>query len=163
MSAPEGNKYYMLRTKDGRLKDFPTPEKFFNACMEYFKWCEANPWIMKDFVKSGMAAGDIVSIPTARPYTIEGLCNHLRVTVQTFHNYGKNEKYQEYFEVVQHVRQIIKQNQLEGASVGAYNSSIIARLLGLADKVDHRVSDMRKTVDEVFPTEEDLNEQTNKP
>ena len=67
--------------------------------------------------------------------TIEGLCIYLDVTVQTFHNYGSNEKpYKEYFEIVTRIREIIRDQKLTGAMIGCYNANIIARELGMVDK-----------------------------
>lgn len=40
----------------------------------------------------------------------------------------------DFFGVVTHIREIIRQNQLEGAMVEAYSPNIVARLLGLVEK-----------------------------
>jgi len=65
------------------------------------------------------------------------LCIYLGITEQTWLNYQNNESYKDFFEIFTHVRDIIENLQLEGATVGAYNPSIIARKLGLVDKQDH--------------------------
>lgn len=131
MAAPKGNKFYKKRAKDGRELEYKTPEDFAKEAYKYFEWCYKNPWIKKDFIKSGDSAGSIVDIPTSRPYTIEGLCNYMGISVKTFYNY---EERKDYLQVVTHVREIIRQNQIEGACVGAYNSNIVARILGLSNK-----------------------------
>ncbi|TFD94659.1 hypothetical protein E2605_14905 [Dysgonomonas capnocytophagoides] len=131
MAAPKGNKFYKKREKNGRELEYKTPEDFLREAYKYFDWCTKTPWIKKDFIKSGDFAGQIVDIPTSRPYTIDGLCNYLGIDVKTFYNY---EERKDFFQVITYVRGIIRQNQIEGACVGAYNSSIVARILGLANK-----------------------------
>lgn len=131
MAAPEKNNFYKMRKKDGRELIFSSPDDLLDKAYDYFNWCNENPWIKKDFVKGGDMAGTIVDIPTSRPYTIEGLCVHIGICVQTFHNY---EDRKDFFDVVTHIREVIRQNQIEGACVGAYNSNIVSRILGLSDK-----------------------------
>lgn len=141
MAATKGNSFWKLRSKHGRDKIFLSPEVFLDAAYEYFEHCDANPWYKKEAVKSGEFTGQIIDIPTHRPYTIQGLCIFLGITEQTWLNYQNNENYKDFFDVFTHVRQIIENNQFEGATVGAYNAAIIARKLGLSDKQDHVSSD----------------------
>lgn len=131
MAAPKKNDFYKRRQKDGRELIFSSPDDMLDEAYDYFDWCNSNPWIKKDFVKGGDMAGTIVDIPTSRPYTIEGLCVHIGICVKTFYNY---EERNDFLQVVTHIREVIRQNQIEGACVGAYNSNIVSRLLGLSDK-----------------------------
>lgn len=142
-AAEKGNTYWLKRTEDGRKKLFETPESFLNAALGYFKEVDENPWIKKEVIKGGMMAGEIVDVPTSRPYTIEGLCIYLGISRQTFLNYEKDENYKDYFEVLTYIREKIELNQLEGATVGAYSATIIARKLGLVDRKeqDHKSKD----------------------
>lgn len=103
---------------------------------EYFQWCDKNPWIKKEAIKSGDYAGTLIDIPTQRPYTLEGLCLYLGISLNTFKNYQDRKGF---MTVTTHVREIIDANQLEGAAVGAYNANIIARKLGLAEKAETNV------------------------
>jgi len=137
MAAPKNNKYYLLREYDGRPKKFESPKQFLNECMDYFKWCDNNPWYRNEAIKSGNDAGRIIKIPTKRPYTLVGLCNYLGIVENTFKNYESDENYKDYFTVVTHVRNIINNDQLEGACVDAYNANIIARVLGLVEKTNN--------------------------
>lgn len=139
MAAPTKNSFWKLRAKHGRDKIFSSPEMFLESAYEYFEHCDLNPWMKNEAVKSGEYTGQIIQVPTQKPYTIQGLCIFLGITEQTFLNYSNNENYKDFFEVFTHVRNIIENNQFEGATVGAYNSSIIARKLGLADlnKTEH--------------------------
>lgn len=131
MAAPKKNEYYKRREKDGRELIFATPEDLLAKAYEYFDWCKENPFYKREVIKSGILAGQIIDIPVDRPYTIEGMCVYAEISVSTFYNYEERE---DFLQVVTHVREVIRQNQLEGAMVEAYSPNIVARLLGLSDK-----------------------------
>jgi hypothetical protein len=136
MAAPKGNKFWKLRSKHGRDKIFSSPDIFLESAYEYFEYCDNNPWLHNEVVKTGKEAGKILPVPTQRPYTIEALCRFLHITHQTFRTYETDENYKDFFTVFTHVREVIENNQFEGATVGAFNANIIARKLGLTDKKD---------------------------
>lgn len=131
MAAPKKNEYYKRRQKDGRELIYGSPDLLLEEAYNYFDWCKKNPFHKREVIKSGIRAGDVIKVEVDRPYTIEGFCVYAGISVQTFSNYGERE---DYFAVVTHVREVIRQNQLEGAIVEAYSPNIVARLLGLADK-----------------------------
>jgi hypothetical protein len=134
MAAPKNNQFWKMRDLKSRQKIFSTPELLLEAAYEYFKQCDENPWYKNEAIKSGMDAGKIIQIPVRTPYTFEGLYSFLGISRIGYMNYEKDEKYEVYFTITTHIRSIIERNQIEGASVGAYNPNIIARLLGLVDK-----------------------------
>ena len=158
MAAPEGNEFWKMRSKHGRDKVFSTPEIFIEAAYEYFQWCNDHPWFKNEAVKSGFQAGQIIEIPTARPYSIGGLCIFLHIDRQTFKNYEKNENYKDFFGVFTHVHEIIETNQLEGATVGAYNANIIGRLLGLVEHVETSNTNKTEIVVSSKEAEKEVNE-----
>jgi len=125
-----GNQYWRVRLNNGRPKIFDNPQQLADAANEYFEFIEQNPFKEQDF--RGKDAYE-VKINRMRPMTLEGLCNALEITKQTFLNYEKNP---DFFDVTARIRQIIENNQFEGAAAGFLNPNIIARKLGLADKTD---------------------------
>lgn len=135
MGAPKGNQFWKLRSKHGRDKIFKSPEIFLESAYEYFDKADENPWNKMEVVKSGENAGQLLPVPTQKPYTIQGLCIFLGITEDTFRNYERDDSYKDFFEVFTYVRNIIENQQLEGATVGAYNANIVARKLGLSDNV----------------------------
>jgi len=137
MAAPKGNEYYKRREKDGRELIYDSPDKFLEEAYNYFNWCKENPFYKREVLKGGVRAGDIIEVEIDRPYTIEGLCVYSGISVKTFYNYEERE---DYLHVVTHIREAIRQNQLEGAMVEAYSPNIVARVLGLADKKDIRAN-----------------------
>lgn len=133
MAAPEGNNFWTLRSKHGRDKEYETPEILWEEIARYFQWCDDNPWVKNEAVKSGDLAGQIISIPTARPYTIGGLCIYLGISQLTWKNYCKRE---DFVGVTTHAEEVIRTQKFEGAAVGAFNANIICRDLGLREKQD---------------------------
>lgn len=133
MAAPEGNQFWRLRTKHGRDKEYETPEVMWEEIAGYFQWCDDNPWMKNEAVKSGDLAGQIISIPTARPYTIGGLCIYLGISQDAWKDYCKRK---DFIGITTHAEEAIRTQKFEGAAVGAFNANIIARDLGLSEKND---------------------------
>lgn len=136
------NKVQHIRPKMGRPVAFETPDELWIKAEEYFEWCDDNPWYKNEVLRSGDRAGDIIAIPTERPYTIKGLCVFIGITTQTLSNYGKKEDKKEqpqeidFFGVVTHIKNILYTQKFEGATVGVFNPNIIAMDLGLTAKQD---------------------------
>lgn len=133
MPAPEGNQFWKLRETHGRDLEYKTPDELWIQITEYLQWCDDNPWYKKEAIKSGDRAGELIDIPTARPYTISGLCVYLGIDFTTWKDYTKRE---DFSHITTHTEGIIYTQKFEGAAVGAFNANIIARDLGLADKRD---------------------------
>lgn len=134
MPAPKGNQFWKLIDEPGRKKLFKSPQDFLDKAYKYFEWADANPWYKNEAIKGGELAGTIIKIPIQRPYSLKALCLFIGITENTFRNYEKNDNYKVFFSVFSHIRDIIENNQMEGATVGTYNANIIARILGLVDK-----------------------------
>ena len=135
MPAPKGNKFAV--GNKGTEKKF-TPEQWQKKIDEYFSFCDNNPLFKNEALKSGDRAGEIIRIPAARPYLIEGLCNYANIHPQTFYNYLEKEGYEEYFEITARARNRIFQQNIENGYIGAYDSNLVSRKLGLADKKELR-------------------------
>lgn len=148
MSAPAGNQFWKLRSRHGRDKLFKTAKLLWEAASQYFEWCDSNPWIKKEQLKKPtytkhkngkVTYHDICEIPTARPYTLSGLCIFLGTNRLYFNDFkesleGKKDKKSKDFSVIIHaIEEIIYTQKFEGAAVGAFNANIIARDLKLRD------------------------------
>lgn len=156
--APKGNQFWRLRSKHGRDTLFATPEALWEGACEYFQWVDNNPWHKVEQVKmpvKGFFDGDtgtfikpdlIVKIPTERPYTLQGLCRYLDCDTKYFNYFEKSlqdkkdKKSKDFLNIVTRIRETCFQQKFEGAAVGAFNASIIARELGLTDKVDTTIA-----------------------
>lgn len=123
----------------GQPPKFDSPEKIAKRAREYFEWCQ-NETLDEEklFAFQGEVTRD--TIYHKRPFTQAGLCIFLEISEDTWRNYRKKP---EFFEVVSEIDKVIYEQKFSGASVGLFNSSIIARDLGLKDKseIDHQSSD----------------------
>lgn len=144
MAAPKENQFWKLRSKHGRDKIFETPELMLEAACEYFKWCDENPLIEIDYRGSNPPIK--VELPKMRAYTLHGLTCFLHVNTLYFNGFeddlkGKTDELSKDFsKVITHVKEIIYNQKFVGASAGFLNPNIIARDLGLSDKVDTKHS-----------------------
>ncbi len=126
----KGNEYYLLRSKDGRDKEY-TPESLAKKANEYFLWCIENP--LYESVLHQKTA-ELIEVPKMRVFSIRGFCNYADICEKTFWNYSKAN---EFLQVTTRIRQIIDSQKFEGATSGFFNSNIIARDLGLVEKTDN--------------------------
>lgn len=135
MAAPKGNQFWNLRSKHGRDKLFQSPELMWEAACEFFQWCIDNPWHKNEVIKSGEMAGEIIKVPTQRPFTLIGLCLYMGCSESYFRNFEANNTHNEDFiTVLTRIEETIRNNKYEGGMVGAYNANIVMRDLGMVDK-----------------------------
>jgi hypothetical protein len=128
MAAPKGNKFWELRSKHGRNMIFSSSEMLWESCKEYFEAQSERFWTEDDWV--GKDAHHVIRKKPA-PFTQKGLCLFLGISRETWNQYKKKD---DFSDIITRVEDIIFTQKFEGAVVGQYNSSIIAKELGLADK-----------------------------
>lgn len=142
-AAPKENQFWKLRSKHGRDYLFATPDDLWDAACEYFNWIDSHSLWRNEAIKSGDNAGKIVKVPTGRPYTMQGLCLYLDCNLVYFNQFeraleGKqDEASKDFSKIVSRIRETVFTQKFEGAAVGAFNSNLIARELGLSDKQQH--------------------------
>lgn len=130
MVAPKGNKFWVARARHGRRPRFADSESLWISCVDYFDWVEAHPLKEeKIFTWQGKVISTEVS--KMRAMTINGLCLHLGIDITTWRDYRKKNGFSS---VSERVEQIIYEQKFTGAAAGLFNTSIIARDLGLANK-----------------------------
>jgi hypothetical protein len=123
-------------------KYIETPEKLLDIFKEYKKQVKDKPRTNHIFVgKDGLSTRQELE----RPLTMEGFkvyCfEHHGCVKHYFDNTDK--RYSEYSTICSHIKDSIRQDQIEGGMVGQYNASITQRLNGLAEKTHNE----NKTVD----------------
>jgi len=120
----------------GRVKLIETPEMLWQIFKEYREYIKSRPRTNHVFVgKDGNDARQELE----RPLTMEGFrvyCfeNHSCVK-QYFDN--REGRYSDFVTICSYIRDIIRQDQIEGGMVGQYNASITQRLNGLAEKTQN--------------------------
>lgn len=120
------------KVRIGQPPSFESPEEMWTLAIEYFKWCEDNSI---DEAKVFNNQGEILEakIPHMRAMTQAGLCTFLNVSKSTWHNYKNKE---DYLDVTSTIDQIMFEQKFSGAAAGMFNANIIARDLGLSEKVE---------------------------
>lgn len=140
----QGNEFWRLAKNPGRKTKY-TPASLLKKAYEYFAYCDANPWMKNEAVKSGKNTGAIIRIPTQKPYTEIGFFMFAGIDRKMFKAY---ERKAEFNPITTHIAGIIRTNQLEGALVGAYNANIVARLQGLAERKTLEIARILETMED---------------
>jgi hypothetical protein len=134
MSAPKGNEFWKARSSHGRKPIFETPEALWDACAEYFQWVEDNPLEASELT-TYQGVSKLEKVPKMRAMTITGLCIFLDIASSTWRSWAAG-KDKDFLAITTRVDEIIRTQKFEGASGGFLNPNIIARDLGLAEKID---------------------------
>lgn len=141
-----GNKFWQIRTKHGRDRLFASPELLMGAAVEYFQWCDDNPFketvVQKIKINRDKEIIKLVEVPKMRPYTMQGLCSFLNCNTVYFNQfeYALKEKKEltptdeGFSKAITCIRETIYNQKFSGAAAGFLNANIIARDLGLVDK-----------------------------
>ena len=116
--------------------------------MQYKEWVKSKPFRVTDWV--GAKAIE-VEREKEKPLTLEGFSVWLfnnNITGNAHDYFGnKNNAYNSYSEICRAIKEIIRQDQIEGGMAGIYNPSITQRLTGLVDKSEQTI----KTEQPLFP------------
>ena len=132
MTAPKGNQFWKARSKHGRKMIFESPDKLWSCCEDYFEWVDSTPLFESKVFHS---AGNVTKVPVQkmRAMTINGLCCYLNIGLQTWYDYKVREGFSD---ICERVESLIWCQKFEGAAANLLNPSIIAREIGLSDKID---------------------------
>lgn len=134
--APLGNRFWEARSTHGRKPVFESPDKLWEACIEYFNWVEDNPLYESKLV-SFQGISTIEELPKMRAMTIMGLCLFLDISQTTWDNYRAKE---DFVGITTRADDVIRKQKLEGAAADLLNANIIAREIGLKDTTAHEHS-----------------------
>lgn len=131
----------------GKKKYIETPEKLFELFEMYQADTKDNPRIKKvtgnkDFV--------IHQEKLERPLTMEGFEVFCAKRGNTIDHYFRNtdNSYDDYRPICYLIKQIIRQDQIEGGMVGQYQHSITQRLNGLVDKTEQKIVKVGKDLED---------------
>jgi hypothetical protein len=159
-----------VKDRGGRPRRFKSPQEMLEECYNYFNWAKQNATstpeqrkgsisIPKDFDGDLNSLNPLIDIPDYVFLTIEELCIYIgvnskwldhfeRVMIEKENNpeisEEKKEEARNFCNVITHVREIIRSNQLKGAGLGKLQPAIIASLCRLKKDVDVTSND--KTV-----------------
>jgi len=123
----------------GRTKLIETPEMLWQIFKEYRDYTKSRPRTNHVFVgKDGNDARQELE----RPLTMEGFRVYCFENHSCVKHYFDNpdKRYDDYSTICSYIKDIVRQDQIEGGMVGQYNPSITQRLNGLVDKQQHEVT-----------------------
>jgi len=133
MQFQTGNQFWKMRETHGRNPIFETPEQLWVAACEYFQWVENNPLLEeKIFHAQGIITKDTVT--KMRAMTIRAMCFFIGLSRQGWQEYSEKP---DFSDIVKEIEDVIYSQKFEGAAADMLNSNIIARELGLSDKVQN--------------------------
>jgi len=125
----------------GKHKYIETPEKMWEYFLAYKNQVKSNPILKHDFVGG---AGKEIQRKLEKPLTMEGFNNYLfmnGICDNAKHYFANSDnKYDDYLTICNNIREIIRQDQIEGGMAGIYNPSITQRLNNLVDKQETSIN-----------------------
>lgn len=132
MAAPKGNRFWEMRSSHGRKPIFHDADELWDAACEYFAWVEDNPLEEeKLFHFQGAVVRDKIS--KIRAMTVAGMCLFLDISDDAWEDYCKRK---DFIGVTDQIKKVIYDQKFSGAAADLLNANIIARDLGLGDKVE---------------------------
>jgi len=118
-------------------KYIETPEKLWELFESYVLHEKQNPMYKTEYVGKD---GRTELTPLETPITFEGFECYLedKGIINDLGDYAsnKNEKYSEYSTIITRIKRNCFVHNFKGASVGLFNANIIAKKLGLSEKVE---------------------------
>lgn len=132
--------WQVMKNPCGRPRIFSSPQDMWNKACDYFAWVDANPW-QKKSASNGLNDTSKSRTNTVsqrvevyqRAYTLYGMCAFLGIAkwADTKRNYIEREGF---LEVINAIEQVIASQQIDGALLHQFDSNLVARLNGIADK-----------------------------
>lgn len=139
-------------------KYIETPEKMWELFEQYVLDTKKTPKFENILIQK---TGDIVQVPRERPISFIGFENWLykNAIISQLRSYEQNDNdsYKEYLPIITRIKAFIYEDKADGATVGIFNSSIVARELGLTEKqeIESKVTQTTK-IDLSNYTDEEL-------
>lgn len=131
-----------------KKKYIETPEKLWEMFQEYKDSVKSRPRTNHVFVGKN---GDDARQELERPLTMEGFRVYAFENYSCIKHYFDNPDgaYDEYRTICSHIKDVIRQDQIEGGMVGQYNPSITQRLNGLKEQTETTITEQPFFKDDV--------------
>lgn len=154
MAQDENNQRPLSRPKlhqimkfPGRPRRFAAPEELWEQFVEYCNWVDENPWQKKTAAnrmsengdgKKSNSVGQNVAV-FQRPYKLYEFCAF--ASIPKWADFKTSYLPVEGFsEVIHAIENVVISQQLDGAMLHQFDSNLVARLNGIADKQVTEVS-----------------------
>jgi len=125
-----------LIRRAGRPRKYETPQELWDEFVAYCEFIDSHP--LKEIDFRGANAVE-VQLPKMRPYTKQAFALWAGLTEWRVVDSYKTLS-EDFLQIVTRIDTCIFNQKLEGAASGFFNSSIIARDLGLVDKKEQEVN-----------------------
>ena len=113
--------------------------------MKYFEWCDDNELKRSEVVKY-KGGSSLCDVPLKRIYTLHGLSLFIGTTKNYITNREKDLKEKidadratdaehDVYDVIQWIREVVSNQQIEGAAAGLFHAAVVCRMQGLTEKV----------------------------
>ena len=146
----KGEKSWQLRQFDDAKPRLYYPHELLEKFIEYEEWMRDNP-LYESVIHQ--KTGQIIEVPKMRAMTIKGFCLFAGLSQNGYYQYAKQKEYEIICKIIEDAVYVQK---FEGAAAGLLSTNIIVRDLGLHEVVQHSISDEKKTLDQLFPSIEDI-------
>lgn len=143
----------MASNLGGRPPAFTSVEEFEKGCESYIQWVKDNP-VEKTITASFQGVINYEKVPHNRPMTLYGLAAHLNIGLTTLKDYGTKD---EFSTVLARVKSIMTSWNIDGATSGDFNQSIVARIEGLADKQENNTTVTVNSLDDFYAEQAESN------
>jgi len=111
-----------------------TPEQLAEKFVEFVKWCQDNPIVVKTTTRYANGNWSEVEDKKPRLISLSAFELYAGVTDSWWAMLSKRARAEEYVRVKAEIKKLCESYQKEMASANLFNANIISRLLGLADK-----------------------------
>ena len=123
----------------GRPKKLNSPDEVWDLFQGYLKWASDNPIRKMVFVgKDGNKDYELIDRPLSI-FGFEMYCFENEVTISHYLE-NTNKSYEDFCTISMRVKNYIKEQQVSGGMSGLYNANLTARLNGLTDKQETKVT-----------------------
>lgn len=130
----KGNRFWRDHAKPLKaLQTFKTPEELYRRCVAYFEWVEDNPLYEAKLV-SYKGHAKLFRVPKARVMSLKAMCSFIGISDETWRNWVRIKLREDLMPVIEWAEGVIYQQKFEGAAAELFNTGLIIRDLGLADK-----------------------------
>lgn len=124
----------------GRPNKIESSEQLWEYFIRYRKETKDTPFKIKDWVGKD---AEMVYREKEKPLTLEGFSVWLSINsvCTNIHDYFANTRgrYKRFSDICRTIKEIIRQDQIEGGMAGIYNPSITQRLNNLVEKSETKV------------------------
>lgn len=130
----------------GDRRAFEDADTILICFMRYCEWVDSNPWPNADM---RLYKGRPVDVGTGlkRPYSLSGFMRYCGLSMRFWGAFRANavQESSDLLPVIDFVESAIRDQQIEGASVGAFKENIVALQLGLKSRIDVTSDDEKVT------------------